>query len=259
MIQKSFFIVLSVFLSACGSGSRPAIIPSQEIVLKPSPTPTIVPSPTPTPTEIAPTASPLPTSDPNLFRDDFTETLDAQWSWIREDPRAWSLTAIPGSLQIRISRGFVAAHTNSNILLRPAPKGNFQIGTQISFRPQDNFQFAGLIIYESDSNFIQGGRAYCNAVGCIGEGLYMDYYRKGVVVKPNFGPTHKDIDPILLRLSRKGDAYSFEVSNDGKVWFVINNHTSDINPLQIGLVTGQRLKGNSLFAIFDYFEVRSLP
>jgi beta-xylosidase len=153
----------------------------------------------------------------------------------------------------------VAAHNNSNLLLRPAPRGNFQIETQITYRPTRNFQFAGLIIYENDSNFIQAGRAYCSSVGCIGAGLYMDHYQKGMIVKPDFGQSFRDIDPLLLRLSRKEDTYTFEASTDGKVWFVIGSHMSDMKPLQVGLVTGQRLRGDDLPATFEYFEVRSLP
>ena len=255
MIRKLFFIFFAILLSACGLRSQPA--PTEEVVLKPSATPAIVSSPIPT--GILPTVSPAPTADPNFFRDDFTETLDTNWSWVRENPLNWSLATIPGSLQINVGGGYVPAHTNSNLLLRPAPTGNFQIETQITFRPGDNFQFAGLIVYENDSNFIQAGRGYCRAVGCIGEGLYMNYYKKGIVVKPDFGQTYKEIDPILLHLSRRGDTYNFEASTDGKVWFIIGSHTSDIKPLQIGLVAGQKLRGRVLPAAFDYFEVRSLP
>jgi regulation of enolase protein 1 (concanavalin A-like superfamily) len=143
--------------------------------------------------------------------------------------------------------------------VRPAPAGDFQIETRINFRPENNFQFAGLIIYGSDSNFIQAGRAYCDAVGCVGEGFYTDYYRKGVVAGPNFGQTYREIDPIRLRLSRKGEIYSFEASTDGKVWFLIGRHTSDINPQQVGLVAGQALRGRIIPATFEYFEVRGLP
>jgi beta-xylosidase len=257
MIRKFFFLLFTILFTGCSFVSQPAHTPSEEILLKPTAVPPTVPPATPT--EIPATVSPEPTTDPNLFRDDFTESLDAQWSWVREDPLNWSLIDTPGSLQINVSRGYVPAHNNSNLLLRPAPGGNFQIQTQIKFRPRDNFQFAGLIIYESDSNFIQAGRAYCSSVGCIGEGLYMDYYKKGVVVKPNFGQIYKGIDPILLRLSRRENIYTFEVSTDGRVWFIIGSHTSDMNPLQIGLVAGQRLKGDHRNVVFDYFEVRSLP
>jgi len=258
-MQKSLFLIVMILLSAC-SIAPPTPDPSEQIVIIPSATPTIIPSATPTTIpSVTPTLTPAPTADPHFFREEFLETLDAQWSWVREDPRNWSLTALPGSLQINVTGGYVAARTNFNLLLRPAPEGNFQIETQINFRPADNFQFAGLIIYESDSNFVQAGRGYCKSVGCIGEGLYMDYYKKGVVVKPDFGQPYKEIDPILLRLSRREDSYTFEASTDGKVWFIIGSHTGDFNPLQIGLVTGQRLRGNNLPASFDYFEVRSLP
>lgn len=196
--------------------------------------------------------------DPRFFRDDFNEVLDTHWSWVREDPRNWNLTVLPGSLQINVAGGYVAAHTNPNLLLRPAPQGNFQIETQITFRPTRNYQFAGLIVYEDDSNFIQAGRGYCSSLGCVGAGLYMNYYRKGVIVEPDFEQSYREIDPLLLRLSRMGETYTFEASTNGKVWFIIGSHVSDMDPLQIGLVTGQRLRGENLPATFEYFEVHSL-
>jgi len=244
-------------LPACNFLSLPTPDPSETIVFKPSATPTL--APLPTPTEISPTVSPVPTPDPNFYRDDFDEILAAPWIWVRQDPKSWSLTNIPGVLQINVSSGYVSSHTNTNMLIRPAPTGDFQIETEMTFSPEDNYQFAGLIIYESDSSFIQAGRSYCRSFECIGEGFYMDYYKKGVLVKPNFGQPYREIDPVLLRLSRRANTYTFEASTDGKVWFIIGSHTSDMDPLQIGLVTGQRLKGKSISAAFDYFEVRSLP
>lgn len=178
---------------------------------------------------------------------------------MREDPLNWSLTALPGSLQINVAGGYVVTGTNPNVLLRPAPGGNFQIQTQITFRPTRNFQFAGLIIYENDKNFLQAGRSACNSTGCAGVGLYMDNYENGVIVKPDFGQPYGEIDPLLLRLSRRENTYTFEASTDGKVWFIIGSHTSDMNPVYIGLVTGQRMRGENVPATFEYFEVHGLP
>lgn len=255
-MRALYVVLLILFLSACSLiPARPAE-PSIQITPLSSATATLIPSATSTPT--TPTASPTPTPDPRFFRDDFNETLDPGWGWVREDPRNWNLTALPGSLQINVAGGYVAAHTNPNLLLRPAPEGNFQIETQITFRPTRNYQFAGLIIYENDSNFIQAGRAYCSSIGCAGAGLYLDYYKNGVIVKPDFGQPFGDIDPLLLRLSRREDMYTFEASTDGKVWFIIGSHTSEMQPLQIGLVTGQRMRGENPPALFEYFEVRSL-
>ena len=257
MLSKRFIVLLSIFLSACSVASQSAPTPSEEIALEPTSTPIAISALTST--AIPPTVSPEPTTDPKFFRDDFNGALDPQWRWIREDPRNWSLTTTPGSLQINVGGGYVVAGTNFNLLLRPAPADDFQIETQINFRPESNYQFAGLIIYESDANFIQAGHEYCKSFDCVGAGLYMDYYKKGVVVKPDFGQTYKEADPILLRLSRRSGSYTFEASTDGKVWFTIGSHTSDMKPIQIGLVTGQRVKGDTLPATFDFFEVRSLP
>jgi beta-xylosidase len=256
-MQKAFFIGIVVFLYACSSIPPRPSVPTIQFSVEPSATPTLIPSLTQPPP--SPTASPTPTPDPDFFRDEFDENLDSQWSWVREDPLNWSLGAVPGSLQITVAGGYVDAQTNPNLLLRPAPEGNFQIQTQLTFRPANNFQFAGLIIYQDHSNFIQAGRGYCGSLGCMGEGLYMNYYKNGDVVKPDFGQTYRTINAILLRLSRQQNTYAFEVSTNGKVWFIVGSHTSDMAPRQVGLVTGQRMRGTNLPAVFDYFEVRSLP
>lgn len=258
-MRKLFPVWIVILLSACSLIPARTLEPAEQIIFKPTATSTPLPPLTLTPSFDSPAPSPTATPDPGFFRDEFREVLDPQWTWVREDPRNWSLTAVPDSLQINVASGYVAAHTSPNLLLRRAPDGNFQIQTQLTFRPSQNFQFAGLIVYEDDSNFIQAGRAYCSSVDCVGAGLYMDYYQKGVLVAPDFGQLYGDINPILLRLSRRGDAYTFEVSTNGKVWFLIGSHTSDMSPLQIGLVTGQRLKGRIQPALFEYFEVRSLP
>ena len=259
-MRKFFFIVVLILLSACNSLPLPTPFPTEKIVFKPSATPTLIPSPpSPTATEVPPTVSPVPTIDPNFYRDDFNNNLDPSWKWVREDPANWSLTAVPGVLQVNVVGGYVSAHTNTNMLLRPAPTGNFQVETQMTFRPDNNFQFAGLIIYESDSNFIQAGRSYCRSYECVGDGFYMNDYQNGHVVQPDFGQSYKENKPVLLRLIRQGSTYTFEANTNGKVWFVIGSHTSDIHPLQVGLVTGQKLKGTVVPAQFEYFEVHSLP
>ena len=176
----SLLPLLVILLSACSAISPLAANLTETITPEPSKTPTPAPSPTPAPTGVFPAIPTKPTQDPSFFRDDFVKMLDAQWSWIREDPRNWSLEIVPGALQINAGKGFVLAHTNTNLLLRPAPEGNFQIETQITFQPTDNFDFAGLIVYETDSNFIQAGHGFCGSVDCVGDGLYMHSYQKGL-------------------------------------------------------------------------------
>lgn len=255
MDRKALRFLLLFFMTACGSTPQAVATPSKEIVPTSSPTLTAVPLPT----SAFSAGSLHPTTDPIFFRDEFAETLDAQWSWVREDPLNWSLVTLPGSLQINVEGGYVVAHSNFNLLLRPAPEENFQIETKITFRPTDNFQFAGLIIYQSDSNFVQAGREFCSAVGCVGDGLYLDSYKGGLAVKPSAGHAYSEGDTIWIRLSRRGNSYTLGASTDNQVWFSLGTYTIDINPLQIGLVTGQALADKVLPASFDYFEVRGLP
>ena len=247
MKLKCIALIFTLFLFACGTSTQstepptPSILPTQELL---QPTPEIVATETVT--------------DANYFRDDFDMMLAPGWQWIGEDPNNWSLSAVPGALQINVDGGQVSDETIRNLLLRQAPAGNFQIETKVTFRPVADYQFAGLIIYESVPNLIQAGRAFCNLPDiCVGEGLYVDYYNSGNFVTPNFAAAYTDND-TYLRLLRQGDTYTFQSSSNGSEWILRGGTVSTMNPLQIGLVAGQNTAG-PIPALFDYFEVRSLP
>ncbi len=257
-MRNVYVLLVLIFLSACSLIPPRPTEPALQITPIVSATPTVFPSTTPTPA--TPTVSPTPTPDPRFFRDDFNGILDAGWSWVREDPLNWSLNRSPW-LPADQCRRWICSSTAQIPTCSCARhrRETFKSRLKLRFDPTRNYQFAGLIIYENNANFIQAGRGYCNSMGCVGAGLYMNYYENGMIVKPDFGQTFGDIDPLLLRLSRRDDTYTFEASTDGKVWFIIGSHTSDMNPLQIGLVTGQRMRGENLPATFEYFEVRSLP
>lgn len=232
---KILLPVLIVFLLACGAlGAQPTAG---------------VPPP-------VPPASP---SNTVVFRDDFEGNLGPGWQWLREDPSNWSLTQVFGSLQINAGSGHVNSEGNSNLLLRSIPLGDFRIETSLFFLPVANFQFAGLIVYESSQNFIQAGRAFCTgSEDCVGDGYYMDLYLGGVFVPPNFASAFTDAVPVYLRITSRGNTYVFESGADGIGWDFRGTVTSDINPVQIGLVAGQSTAG-MVPAVFDYFEATSLP
>lgn len=199
-----------------------------------------------------------PTVDPNYFRDDFDTALAPGWQWIHEDADNWSLTEIPGALQINVDGGQVSDETIRNLLLRAAPAGNFQIETRVTFSPIANYQIAGLIIYESPQNIIQAGRAFCDLTDtCVGDGLYVDYYLDGNFVLPNYAASYPE-SQVYLRLMRQGDTYTFQSSANGSEWTLRGGTVSTMNPLQVGLVAGQNT-ADPVPAQFDYFEVRSLP
>ena len=247
--MKLKYIVLTstFFLVACGTLTQ---TPDTQATSIPT-----TQEPAPSPVEAITTE---PVTDPNYFRDDFNNTLGTGWQWMREDSSNWSLSEVPGTLQINVDGGQVSDETIRNLLLRQAPPGNFQIETKIAFKPTANFQLAGLIIYESPPNIIQAGRAFCDLPDvCVGEGLYVDYYNNGNFVTPNFAAAYTEND-VYLRLLRQGDTYTFQSSSNGSEWILRGGTVSTMNPLQIGLVAGQNTVGQ-IPALFDYFEVRSLP
>lgn len=247
--MKSKYIALTsvLFMVACGTLTPTPGIQATSV--------STIDEPAPSPVQVITTE---PVTDPNYFRDDFDTTLGTGWQWLREDPGNWSLSAVPGGLQINVDGGQVSDETIRNLLLRAAPAGNFQIETKITFRPKADFQLAGLIVYESAPNIIQAGRAFCALPDvCVGEGLYVDYYNNGNFVTPNFAAPYTE-NEVYLRLLRQDDTYTFQSSSNGNEWILRGGTVSTMNPLQIGLVAGQNTVG-LIPALFDYFEVRRLP
>lgn len=250
--------ILTVFISGCEITMRQP--PANTIVTR---TPTITAQSTVEPSDAMVIPSPsaaIETSIPNpLFHDDFNSTLQPGWEWQNEKSENWSLLAVPGFLQINVTRGYVNLNNVSNLLLRPAPHGDFQFETNLLFFPSRNNQFAGLIIYESDKNFIQAGYSYCDPIyGCVGSGLYMDVYQDGKLQLPR-NPMEYENDNIYLRLMRQGSTIYFLASTDGIVWFRINSYTTSMNGSKIGIVTGQNLRDTPVpIAVFEYFQVSHL-
>ena len=243
MKLQSIAVTSLLFLLGCATPTQPATSSQPNI------------DPNESVTETFATES---VADPNFFRDDFDSTLSGGWQWLNEDRDNWSLTVSPGALQIHVDGGQVSDGTIRNLLLRQAPTGNFQIETKLTFKPNADFQVAGLIVYESPPNIIQAGRAFCDLPDvCVGEGLYVDYYTDGNFVTPNFATAYTD-NVAYLRLVRQGDTYTFQSSSNGSEWILRGGTVSTMNPLQIGLVAGQNTV-DLVPALFDYFEVRSLP
>jgi len=243
MKAKLILIVTALLLTACGTPKNihPEVRPIDTDTSSPTKT---VPPPTSTATEKA-----------GFNRDDFNGALASDWIWKNEDAQNWNLSAETGWLEIMVSPGHITSGSYSNLLLHPAPTGDFQLETAVKIIPVANFQFAGLIIYETDSNFIQAGRAYCdNPTTCIGEGLYLDNYVNSTFQSPNFATPYDSGELVYLRLQRQDDIYTFFASPDKNDWTEIGQHQNKMDPLFIGLIAAQNIS-SPIPALFDYFEV----
>ncbi len=209
-----------------------------------------------------PSVTIAPTSDPDYFRNDFDGPLDTGWQWVNEDASHWSLNAGSGSLQIDLTSGRVSDGTIQNMLMRPAPTGNFQVTIGLTFRAIENDQFAGLILYESATRFLQIGRSRSVCEGpdqiCDGSGIYLQFYDDQDPKPLREAKRYSGSVPLHLRLTRIGDEYAIEMSKgDGLAWFRYGNYTIKFKPTYIGLFAGQNF-GQPITALFDYFEVSGL-
>ena len=197
------------------------------------------------------------------WRDDFDDALADGWRWVREKTDKWNLTENPGFLRIYDSPYEVNGKTQ-NLLLRDAPAGDFAIKTHVIFEPKINFQFAGLTIYQDDSNALSFGRAFCDTPNiCVGNGIYFDNVIDGNWSGDNFGFSGIIPNEAYLRLERRGSVVKAFFSYDGKTWTEIGSHTARSGFLVtgVGLVaSGDYDKSDDdIPADFDFFEVSEIP
>ena len=218
--------------------------------------------PTPINTSASATSpAPLPTSTPTVeaisetsFQDDFVNQLAEGWTWQAEDPTKWSLSAVPGSLQIIASdASFDGPYLPLNILLREAPTGDFEVSTSLRFTPTSNFQVAGLVIFQDKGNVLQFGRAFCDIVNsCVGDGVYFDNFENGSVNDSNYATPFQG-STIYLRLRRQGNTYKGYYSEDGEKWVMLGEHSREFSQIRVGLVAAQA--ETPIPATFDFFAM----
>ena len=193
------------------------------------------------------------------------EQLDSEWSWIREDPSHWSLINQPGFMQINVQHGSIWRERNDakNLLLRDAPEGDFEIETQLIFTPGHSFQFAGLLVYEDDDNWMRLGRAFCEydpPVCAGGNGIYFHHEEEGVNAgETNYAMTTTVEGEAYLRIVRHGSVYTGYVSENGTNWTLVGAHQviSGMVPMKVGLIAENMQECQPhIPAEFDYFTLR---
>ena len=197
---------------------------------------------------------------PTPWRDEFDGALDEGWYWVNENPAKWNLTENPGFLRIYTSPYGTGGE---NLLLRPVAQGDFMIKTRLLFEPDTNFQFAGLVIWQDENNFLQLGRAFCDIPDvCVGNGIYFDHVSDGTIVDGNFATQFDNpfnLAESYLRLERRGDMVKAFYSHEGITWTEIGTHwiPSDFQVNGVGLTASQDFYTPDwdIPADFDFFEL----
>ena len=189
-----------------------------------------------------------------FWRDEFSgEPLHPLWSWVREDPSYWSLTANPDFLRITTQEGGILGTSNNqrNILVTDAPSGDFQITTKVEFDPSENFQYAAIQVYQDDDNFVQLNRAWAG-----GDTVNFDKEIGGSFTNTQ---TSEAADTIWLRIVREGIKYTAFTSPDGIGWTQVGQYTAQLSNAKIGLAAANNLGGvGEIAADFDFFELQAM-
>jgi len=250
-------IAIATFLGIALLGDRLRQSPIATSAATEAIAPTDSPDPLPTSTVQTVSVPATEISPANIFQDDFVDQLTQGWTWLGENPAKWSLSKVPGSLQIMVAdASFDGPALPPNILLREPPAGDFEITTSLRFEPTTNFQAAGLVVFQEQGNVLLLGRAFCDVEGyCLGDGLYFDKYENAQI--PEASPQVSFREPVTyLRLQRIGNTYIAYYSADGENWTKLGEHTRDFSQIRVGLVAAQ--SSTEIPALFDYFTMKSL-
>ncbi len=194
-----------------------------------------------------------------LLSDEFeVASLDPAWSWIRENNLYWrfggpAYRRDEGYLGIITQPGDLLEGSNDarNLLLRPAPAGNFSVSTtyDVYYPVGENDQQGGLVVYQDDDNYLKLVRLYheWNRLTLLAEidGKVAFEYRIPIV------------DNLPIRLTRVGNTYMAYFSPDGVSWRKVGQPVQiDLRNAKIGLVAfNKTVEARPVTFDFDFFRV----
>lgn len=100
-------------------------------------------------------------AEPFSFRDEFKGRLGPGWSWIRENPSAWRVSA--EGLAIRIEPGNMWGPANDarNILVRNAPEPSasaWEVSVTVENHPTGQYEQVDLVWYYDDGHMVKLGQ-----------------------------------------------------------------------------------------------------
>jgi regulation of enolase protein 1 (concanavalin A-like superfamily) len=200
-------IAAALLIGACSA-------PDKKIV---SPTPTPKPSPTLLPAEPEAVTRPI-----DLSFSTYAENWPAGWQFVDPDENyaETKRNVRSGVLRLTVPTGkdLYADNMTAPRYIK-AFKGDFQLETKLIFKPTENYQGAGLLIYRDRDHYVRLERAY-GGPGRGGGGIRFDVKTPGeykVVTTPEDIPYEGGV--VELRLLRNGSkVLAFWRSNEDNEW-----------------------------------------
>jgi len=198
----------------------------------------------------------VPLSSP-VWVDEFDGSMDSSWVWLSPgDDTHSSLSERNGFLRIGAQAGGQEPPRGAAVL--NAPAGDFIIETCVEFTPDENFERAGLLIYENQASFLVLNRGFCSFTNydCVRNGIYFD----STLSTNGFGTETTEKNMAWLRMTKRGERVTGEYSEDGVSWENIGMHLlPSSSTLRVGVIADGVRGEPGEPAYFDYFRIESLP
>jgi regulation of enolase protein 1 (concanavalin A-like superfamily) len=242
-----------------GTPSLPTGLPSQPPVTTTVPPPvTRTTSPTaPAITTPMVTTPPASTGGKPVFSDEFSQAQDSRWVWTDpSDDAALSLTARSGFLRLTVPDGNDLAGFNNYDaprLLIPR-KGNFTIETLVEFDPQEDYQGAGILVWQNEHDFLRLEFGF-GGLGGGEKSLSFLEQRDGELGLVDKLELPDGLKRIELRLKREGDQFSAWCRQAGGDWQEAGSTQLDLaSTVEVG-ITQVVASPSEISADFDYFRL----
>ena len=186
------------------------------------------------------------------------DSLAPEWSWVREDETHWSLTEHPGLLRMQTQAGTLtgAANDQRNLLIREAPSGNYRVTTQVEVHADQNYQHAGLYLYEDDDHYVRLTRA--QSTQSAGQGIYFSVEAGSTYTATAVTDA---AGVAYLKLGRRDDVFAGFYSQDGTLWYLVGQReVMGFRPSYVGIsaANGNASYATEIPADFEWLRVDEL-
>ncbi|TDV54958.1 ThuA domain-containing protein [Actinophytocola oryzae] len=219
--------------------------------------------------------------------DDFTLTPDTTDTGEREPSDEFDGTAVDGcrwdevvrydsahiamadgNLRVRTQVGDINAGSNGdprNFVLQKVPSGDWTAETRLTPSMLHRWQLAGLLVYGDDDNYVKFDVLANNESGAA-KNLAAEIVSEKDGQFGNGGNRNIDIAESTesgwyhLRLSKVGDTYTAEISDNGVTWRSLGDPvTNDADLTSFGVMAIGPEQTEPVTVAFDYFRVAGPP
>lgn len=189
------------------------------------------------------------TTDQGWFYDGFSAAmLSSSWSVVGRDDSALSTTKTAGSLTLttRDSNFYEADNRPINVVLRDAPRRDYDLTTKLQFDPQQDYEQAGLLLWAGADDYAQLSYSHQGGLALLG-GVESKGKASLELLQNTVG------NDLYLRISMRGDTISFAYSANGAKWNRVGQPVRSMTAYpKVGLFASSSGSKRAVPARFDF-------